>query len=363
MRRSAGNTKAFRGRKGISGLPKQPSLIAPNDSAPRTFQYTVLYYKRKNKVHKSKGVSKLDGRLTFQTQEAPTKPNAVTLRSEEGAVVYQGGMRGTTGQFQIDETISVGAYDVEILSLDNDHHQTTNNFETPKVMARGGPLLQKRPRFGMSVGLGSGTKVRKAGLGAKRPLGGSTRKPAVQPLSSAAVSKKQKTSLVDSENLENWICNPSPKAPSSASKPLTTVAPMRNNTKTILPGFKRPISRSKTPSLGLSRTANRPKLLPSNSTKNTVAAKIETQSFFPGAIGNPMVPHSIRKVLRPHQIEGVVFLWNCLTGNGQAGNISPHYHAENEWDESELDDDWKQAKSFSDSQLPSPKGCILSDGT
>ncbi len=360
MRRSAGNQKAFRDRKGISCLSNKPSSNALNDSVPQTFQYTVLYYKRKNKVHKSKGVSKLDGRLTFQTQRAPTKPNTVTLRSEDGAVVYQGGMRGTTDQFHIDETISAGAYDVEILSLDNDNDQAANNFETPTVIARGGPLLPNRQRLGTRVGLGGGNKVRKAGLGGKRSLGGLARKPAVQPLSSAA-SKKQKTSLVDSENMENGICSPSPNVSSSILKPSATVAP-RKNTKTVLPGFRRPMSRSKTSSLGLSRTANRPKVLPSNSTKNVGAAKVEAQSFFPGAIGNPMVPHSIRKVLRPHQIEGVVFLWNCLTGNGQAGNVSPHYHAENEWEENEPDGDRKQANSFTDGELPSPKGCILSDG-
>ena len=366
MRRSAGNTKAFRDRKGVSSLSNKPSVTTSNDSISQSFQYTVLYYKRKNKVHKSKGVSKLDGRLTFQSQEAPTKPNTVTLLSEDGAVVYQGGMRGTTGQFQIDETISVGAYDVEILSLDNDHVQTANHFETTKVIARGNPLLQNRQRLGISTGLGGGNKVRKAGLGVKRPLGGLSRKPAVQPPPPAAASKKQKTSLVDSENSVNGIYTHSPKSPTSILKSPAIVVP-RKNTKTVLPGFKRPlsrpISRTKTPSLGLSRTANRPKLLPSNSTKSTGTANTETQNFFPGAVGNPVVPHSIRKVLRPHQIEGVVFLWNCLTGNGQAGNISPHYHDENDWDDNEgLGNDQKRISSSTDSALPSPKGCILSDG-
>ena len=40
--------------------------------------------------------------------------------------------------------------------------------------------------------------------------------------------------------------------------------------------------------------------------------------FFPGALGHIQAPNSIKSVLRPHQIEGVVFLWNCLTGSSPA---------------------------------------------
>jgi SNF2 family DNA or RNA helicase len=35
---------------------------------------------------------------------------------------------------------------------------------------------------------------------------------------------------------------------------------------------------------------------------------------FPGAIGTICIPNSITKILRPHQVEGIVFLWNCLLG-------------------------------------------------
>lgn len=36
--------------------------------------------------------------------------------------------------------------------------------------------------------------------------------------------------------------------------------------------------------------------------------------FFPGAIGTIPVPMSIKQILKPHQITGVAFLWNALTG-------------------------------------------------
>ena len=97
-----------------------------------TNRYTVLYYKRKNKVHRSKGVSKLDGTMVLVGRpEASTTPLFVTLRSTDtGDVVYQGRMHsngnatGRLGVFTIDETISVGAYEVEILSCDDDKSDT-----------------------------------------------------------------------------------------------------------------------------------------------------------------------------------------------------------------------------------------------
>jgi hypothetical protein len=49
-----------------------------------------------------------------------------------------------------------------------------------------------------------------------------------------------------------------------------------------------------------------------NKSKNTIAKA--TNNEFPGAIGTINLPPSIQKVLRPHQREGIAFLWNCVTG-------------------------------------------------
>ena len=35
---------------------------------------------------------------------------------------------------------------------------------------------------------------------------------------------------------------------------------------------------------------------------------------FPEAVGTIQLPNSIKSILRPHQRDGVTFLWNCLTG-------------------------------------------------
>eukprot|EP00537_Pseudo-nitzschia_pungens_P000692 CAMPEP_0172373442 /NCGR_PEP_ID=MMETSP1060-20121228/51656_1 /TAXON_ID=37318 /ORGANISM="Pseudo-nitzschia pungens, Strain cf. cingulata" /LENGTH=97 /DNA_ID=CAMNT_0013099783 /DNA_START=201 /DNA_END=491 /DNA_ORIENTATION=+ len=61
-------------------------------------------------------------------------------------------------------------------------------------------------------------------------------------------------------------------------------------------------------------------------------------NLFPGAIGNLDVPHSIRTKLRPHQIRGVEFLWNCLTGNSKVETVSPHIGEEEEKEDEDEDD-------------------------
>ncbi|KAL7533992.1 hypothetical protein ACHAXR_005581, partial [Thalassiosira sp. AJA248-18] len=67
----------------------------------------------------------------------------------------------------------------------------------------------------------------------------------------------------------------------------------------------------------------RPPLLKSSGGSSNVAragvvnnASIDNSNDdFPGALGERInVPASVRKVLRPHQREGIAFLWNCVTG-------------------------------------------------
>ena len=81
-----------------------------------------------------------------------------------------------------------------------------------------------------------------------------------------------------------------------------------------------------------------------SASNNAVEVASSNINFFSGAIGNLVVPYALKKVLKPHQIEGVVFLWNCLTGHGKAAQVSPHCCS-------------------SDNNEVQYKGCILSDGT
>ncbi len=367
MRRSLiNNTKRNPNRKGSGCLSKRDitNREVTKDSVTITsFYFTVLYYKRKNKVHKSKGVSKFDGTLTFG-RSAGTTPSSVTLRDDNETVVYQGTMRGETGEFYPGQVISVGAHDVEILSLDKTSGNPSTITEKVKPLACNCAYTQGVQVVRKSLILGDGKSSRRVGLGGMRPSAVRTRKPALQP--PAPALKKQKTSWMDTENSEN-IDIESSSLP-SLSKPFVG---LKRNTKTMLPGFKRPIIGNKTTSVGLggrgmgarSSIKRNTKVLSSQKSTSTCTAKTiapigDTQIFFPGAIGNPMVPHSIRKVLRPHQVEGVVFLWNCLTGNGQAANLSPHFW--DECDDAEHSDDERIGTKVS--SRCSPKGCILSDG-
>ena len=341
MRRSVDNKT--QNRRGIGGLAKRSIDKGDSTNATTSFDFTVLYYKRKNKVHKSKGVSKFDGTLAFvRSGERSTTPSSITLRSEDGVVVHRGGMRGESGEFTPGQVISVGAFDVEILSLDKTSGtpSTAVTGKSKSFACGSSAPAPSTQRSGKSLGIGKSSK--RVGLGGMRPLVGRTRKPALQ----LTVNKKQKTSWVDSENSENVKVEVS-----SSSMLPKTAAVLRRKT---LPGFKRPILGKSTSGLAGSSRQRNMKLLPKGNAAAT-PRNSDTQFFFPGAIGSPMVPHSIRKVLRPHQVEGVVFLWNCLTGNGQVANLSPHFGDE----ETEFEDcDREETRMASKA---SPKGCILSD--
>eukprot|EP00986_Skeletonema_menzelii_P019761 scaffold29106_cov148-Skeletonema_menzelii.AAC.2 len=56
----------------------------------------------------------------------------------------------------------------------------------------------------------------------------------------------------------------------------------------------------------------------SSKTRSIASCTLSTpnnNNFFPGAKGDKInIPNSIRDVLRPHQREGIAFLWNCVTG-------------------------------------------------
>jgi len=341
MRKVQNPTSSRGGVVGCSaGKNSTKETIANNDSAPTKTIYTVLYYKRKNKVHKSKGVSKLDGTLTVGSSSSLS---VILQSADTRAIVYRGGLRSSennTATFEIDETIQVGPYEVEILSCDNNNddsnaNQTKSNLNRKLLDTTNAPRLLGKKR----LGLGGSNLNRRAGLGGSlRSLVGQTRRPTTVP--SALEVRKRTKSAVDSEESSSDDANISASGPLIGSK-----------TQAILPGFKRPIlSRTKTKTMNsISRassiTANRKRRanLLSSSAITATNSKDTTNgdgNFFPGAIGTLLVPHSIRKSLRPHQIEGVVFLWNCLTGNGKVASVSDHITEDDE---------------------VSPKGCILSD--
>ncbi|MGK3736235.1 MAG: hypothetical protein ACI8RD_005289 [Bacillariaceae sp.] len=363
-----------------------------NNDGSNKHRYTVLYYKRKNKVHKSKGVSKLDGTLMIAGVGVSC---SVTLTSDDtDDVVYRGGFRGGTDRekegkiqniFDVDEIITVGGYEVEILSRDdNDNNSGNNNnnnnnngnnisrssnIKTSNKLKTNSLLLSSNRTTKNRNLVGGGNTIRKnqnlaGGIitsrssktitgstscttsGVKRSLVGKpllgNRKPPAQPKKTS--TEDDDSSDEDDDNNDNN--NKNTYSVSSMAKEniiggstfggTSKKSSLLNRRKTTgLPSFKKPMRIKST-----STTIGRATTDTTNTTNTTNKSNVV---FFPGAIGNPIVPHSIRKVLRPHQIEGVVFLWNCLNGHGNVSKVSPHVSY------NEIDGD--------------SKGCILCDGT
>jgi hypothetical protein len=388
-----------------------------NDNCSNTDRYTVLYYKRKNKVHKSKGVSKLDGTLMIVGVGVSC---SVTLTSDDtDEVVYRGGYRGGTDRekegkipniFHVDEIIAVGGYEVEILYCDDNNNNNNSNvnndndnngssssnsssrsnIKSNNKLETTNSLLLSRNRTTKNRNLlGGGSNSikrnqhRVGGIisrssktitgstssctssGVKRSLLGKPllgdRKPPAQPKKTSMSTEDEDSNDEDKDEDEdeddNDNNNKCTYSASSMAKEnnvggstfggTTSKSSLLNRRKTtrLLP-FKKPM-RFKSTLTTIGRTNTTTTTTTNSNNKPKKKMDEEAVCFFPGAIGNPIVPHSIRKVLRPHQIEGVVFLWNCLTGQGNVSKVSPHvsYTAET------TDED------------TSNKGCILCDGT
>jgi hypothetical protein len=310
--------------------------------------YTVLYYKRKNKVHKSKGVSKMDGFLTI---EAPPKSVVTLSEGPNQKVVFRGVQRElASGKLHVDDTIQIGSFEAEILSIE--HDTTSTKMSATATTTTGPARLAARPPskfrapnrdlFRPVVANKPSTMVPKR-IGYK-PAQPKKKKPPPKQEETHALSDNHSSSdeedgngIVAPQPLLARKTNPrtsmlrkrpfAPPKPSSllvASKqPRTASASASAFTRCGASG-KQPLRYTSATAGGATdRTIGRylqsSKKQPASSTSASPSS-----TFFPGAVGNVDVPHSVRKVLKPHQIEGIAFLWNCLTGNTQAAQVSPH---------------------------------------
>ena len=157
----------------------------------------------------------------------------------------------------------------------------------------GNPLVgRKRPLGGLGAGAGSG------GIGLGRGLAG--RRPPPQPKREAdnAMDNDESDDEDEEMGMENMT---ETKANATVGRGLLSRVPS-----SLLGGGgkKRRIVSGR----GLGATAST-----TNSAASSSGAAATVDSF-PGAIGTITAPASIRSILRPHQREGVTFLWNCLTG-------------------------------------------------
>ena len=359
--------------------------------APR--RYAVLYYKRKKKVHKQKGVSKEDGILVVE----PPPSCKVSLFEDDGMSMHGGKTKkksATPVTSGINWTISKKAFGVvdsksgagnvfelgpngladgdivEMSSAALDCEITAvldgggGGAAAPMGAANGGAIKSlgglKKPALG-SLGGGGGLKKRPGGLGGgmskggiglggkagavrglvsrkptnpllagrKRPLGGLGsgtaggtglgrglvgRRPPPQPKRKDDDNDNRKGSNDGEEDDDD---DDEMDGSSGMENMTEAKANAANGRKGLLSrdpssflaggGKKRRIVSGR----GLGATAAS---AGASTTSSTAAGSISAADSFPGAIGTIIAPASIRGILRPHQREGVTFLWNCLTG-------------------------------------------------
>lgn len=362
---------------------------ADDGTAPR--RYGVLYYKRKKKVHKQKGVSKEDGILVVQ----PPPSCKVSLFEDDGMSMHGGKNKkrpATLVTSGINWTISKKAFGVvdsksgagNVFELgpnglaDGDIVEMSSaalDCEITAVLdggggggaaaamgaANGGATKSlgglKKPALG-GLGGGGGLKKRPGGLGGgiskgglgggagagrglvnrkptnpllagrKRPLGGLGsgtsggtglgrglvgRRPPPQPKRKDDDIDNRKGNNDESDEEDDDEEMDGSSGMENMTEAKANAASGRKGLLSQVPssllggGVKK---RRIVSGRGLGATAASAVA----STTSTAAASIPAADSFPGAIGTIIAPASIRGILRPHQREGVTFLWNCLTG-------------------------------------------------
>ena len=303
-----------------------------SSSTPSIQKYEVLYYKRTNKVHKQKGVSRLDGILTIHLppsnlvtlaanddeedissdeEESSKKFKKKNLKQKKQILYSSRNMDIVNsllakGSFSDDDVIVLPSWEVQIVSnlsgvkeTVKTHGKATLNplmKKTNLLQRPGGNLIGKKRPLVSTATQKLTNPLKKSGplqsrtrpLHAKRTMSClATRKPPAQPKrndsstdSDCEQEKKMESRSVLSSSLLMKKKNP------LLSRPNTKFVPLK-------------------PLNSLSR---------SSSSLGQKMKCVTNDSSFPGAIGNLYVPSAIKSILRPHQQTGLVFLWNCLTG-------------------------------------------------
>ena len=336
---------------------------AKDASAPPSIQkYEVLYYKRSNKVHKSKGTSRLDGILTIHlppsnlvtlqpaeveddsnssSEEEEDEDEKMTFKQKMQAMrKKRNAKNGSSGAKHKASQMLCSSKNSDIVkrvleegSLENDsifvlpawECQIVSNISIVSSVA----TATKQSQSGLSGSKSAQavlTSKRVGLLGKKRPLvkasGGTNVKAnhhnhllkRKTPLQSLHMQSNQQSRSTSSIADRKPPAQPRPK-PKGISEPgdnddsdgdglRTEIAPSiaarkwNTNASSIL---------SKKRKLVVRKTVHKmpPHIKP---------PPVQNDECFQGAIGRIHAPSSIKSIQRPHQQTGVVFLWNCLTG-------------------------------------------------
>jgi DNA repair and recombination protein RAD54 and RAD54-like protein len=305
--------------------------------------FTVLFYKRTNKVNKSKGVAKIDGTLKVdpnsgslvlrdasaehdnepsseeETEKAPRKKmtwkqqkaKMSKNRSDTASVgiIFSGkNMDVAKRILQEDDVVVLGGYDVQIVSS-----QSTTVPMTKNPPASAASVVQaKLPAHGGAAGTKLGMQTLKPSLPLKRK--------AVPLLSKRAPLTSNIQASVPGSSISRAAGAAVVPFPSNMhhKKPIITQA-AHADTKAVLSSKtlnKNPIRQQTTTLLKIKRRAV-------SSTSTQPGSMSNNHGPKPSASVLPHIPlpACIRSTLRPHQVTGVDFIWRCLTGSDARGAI------------------------------------------
>ena len=224
------------------------------------------------------------------------------------------------------------------------------------------PLQSKK-----KIGLGSGRIGSTGGVGVKRTLGATTA--AKLPPTSTAEAAAGAGKMKKDKNGEWYLDKPDEsdddeeedESSSALAASRTSKVPASLMRSSL--GHKRP--RITASSLGGSSSlAARSSLKSNNNTQSSAAAATKNDNdFFPGAKGERINVHaSIRNILRPHQREGIAFLWNCVTGVNEGLKSAYTKSNSGKNDESCSDDECDGDKKMAAGKLEGvPRGAVLAD--
>lgn len=296
----------------------------PSGDVTTERSFTVLYYKRKNKVHKGKGVSKMDAKLHV----LPPPKSVLTLKADGKNVYRIVNKELSKRDFNVDDQIALGHYDVEIVCQDAITSPASTGTATPsqpRIGNNGKMAIQSRGLLRSRTNINRPAQpLKRSPLNAQnsfrplkkaKPQTGNGKKGSVKGNNDGTSEESSDDDDVDDDDGEGGDDD----TPSKLTKEPTT--------KQIYVPPKLLSRNSRVPSRGLTKgTASRlhPRKTVPKPTNQGTKRPATPPCYFPGTVGNPNVPNTIKTALRPHQVEGFTFLWNLLTGNVKAISISPH---------------------------------------
>jgi DNA repair and recombination protein RAD54 and RAD54-like protein len=318
--------------------------------------FTVLFYKRTNKVHKSKGVAKIDGTLTIdpnngslvlrdastneddhsesssdeeETDKAPRKKKMTWKQQKKkmsksrgegtasgcGGIIFSGkNMDVAKKSLHEEDVIVLGGYDVQIVSSHSTTASSTNLAAAPPSAATTQP--KQPPRDGTKIGLQSKKPMlplkRKAAplLSKRLPMTGTSQAANLAGSNvSTAASKTVGGAAAAGVPLASAVYNNKPiikQAALSGAKAVLTSKTLNKNPigQPATSSLKRRAVPSSSRSISMSKNHHGP-----------IQAAAAPAAPLASVLPHIPLPASIRSTLRPHQVTGVDFIWRCLTGD------------------------------------------------